>query len=68
MAELPGDDELRELIRTLSQVHGIPVSAERVELVLPSYKNLLAQMQALEAVPLPVEIESAHIFDLSPGR
>ena len=35
---------------------------------LPSYKNLLVSVRALEAVPLPVEMESAHIFDLSPGR
>jgi hypothetical protein len=68
MAQLPDDDQLREMIRTLLQVQGVPMSAERVELVLPSYRNLLVQVQALEAVPLPVEIESAHIFDLSPGR
>jgi hypothetical protein len=68
MAQLPSDDDLRAMIRTLSQVEGINLSDERVDLVLPSYRNLLANVQALEAVSLPVEIESAHIFDLSPGR
>jgi hypothetical protein len=68
MAQLPGDDELREMIRTLSQVEGINLADERIELVLPSYRNLLVAVRALEAVPLPVEMESAHIFDLSPGR
>lgn len=68
MAQVPSDDELREMIRTLSQVEGIALSDERIELVLPSYKNLLVNVRALEAYPVPVEIESAHVFDLSPGR
>ena len=68
MAQVPSDDELRAMIRTLSQVEGIDLDDARVELVLPSYKSLLANVQALEAVRIPVEIESAHIFDLSPGR
>jgi hypothetical protein len=68
MAQLPSDDELRALIRTLSQVAGIPLTADRIELVLPSYKSYLSAVQALEQVSIPVEVESAHIFDLSRGR
>ena len=66
--QVPSDDELRT-IRTLSQVEGIALSDQPIEeLVLPSYKNLLVNVRVLEAYPVPVEIESAHIFDLSPGR
>ena len=68
MNQIPGDEDLRVMIRTLAQVQGVPLGAERVEVVLPSYRNLLHQMQALEAVVLPVELEPSHIFDLSPGR
>jgi hypothetical protein len=62
------DDELRIMMRMLSQVVGLPLSEERIEADLPQYKVLLADVAILESVDLPVEIEPPHIFTLPPGR
>ena len=62
---IPADDELRVMMRTLSQVVGVPLSAERIEIVLPEYKNLLERIENLNGAELPLEIESDLIFDLT---
>lgn len=67
MAQLsiPNDDELRQMMRALSQVIGIPLSQERIEIVLPEYKNLLERLENLNRVDIPLEVESDLIFDLT---
>ena len=62
---IPNDDELRQMMRALSQVIGIPLSPERIEIVLPEYKNLLERIENLNRAELPLEIESDLIFDLT---
>lgn len=62
---IPSDDDLRQMMRVLSEVVGIPLSAERIEVVLPEYKNLLQRVENLNQVEIPVEIESDLVFDLS---
>lgn len=62
---IPPDDELRQMMRVLSEVIGIPFSADRIEIVLPEYKNLLERIENLNRVELPLEVESDLIFDLT---
>jgi hypothetical protein len=68
MSQIPGDDDLRAMIRSQFSVIGLSLPDDEIELVLPSYRGFLANVQALEAVTLPVEMEPAHTFDLSPRR
>lgn len=68
MSQLPSDDQLREMMRTLSQVIGIPLSEERIEIDLPEYKALLQRIENLNRVEIPIEVENELIFDLTRGQ
>lgn len=56
------------MIRTLSIAVGLPLSDDRIEVVLPAYRGFLVNVRALEEVEVPVEAEPAHIFSLYRGR
>jgi hypothetical protein len=56
------------MVRALSRVAGIPLSEERIDVVLPAYRDLLANVDAYSALDVPVDEEPAVSFDLLRGR
>jgi hypothetical protein len=62
------DAELRAMVRALSRVVGIPLSEERIEAVLPAYRELLENVEVFSALDVPVDVEPAVSFDLLRGR
>ena len=65
---IPTDDELREMIPVLARIAGLQLSPERVEIVLPEYKNLLERLENLNECELPLEAETDLIFDPARGE
>ena len=65
MSQELSDDELRVLMRALSRAAGMPLSDERIEVVLPAYRGFLGNVRAMDEVELPVEVEPAVSFNLS---
>lgn len=63
------DEELKQVMRAIATVSGVPLSEERLTTDLPAYKRYLAAMDAIRRVELPLEAEPAAIFTLLPkGR
>ena len=62
MSQALSDDELRVLMRGLSVAAGVPLSAERIEVVLRTYRTLLQNAADLMDVPLPLKREPATGF------
>jgi hypothetical protein len=63
------DEELKQVMRAIATVSGVPLSEERLTTDLPAYKRYLASIEAIRRVELPLEAEPAAIFTLlSKGR
>ena len=65
---VPNDDELRVMMRLTSEAVGLPLTDERIEAALPSYRTYLTSLQVLLDYPVPIEIEAAHVFRLVRGQ
>ena len=51
------DAELKQLMKQLAAVAGLPLTDERVDRDLVAYKAQLAAIDRLRTVPLPIEAE-----------
>ena len=65
--QIPSDAELRALIPALSRFTGIPIAETRLDVVVPTYQNFLRDVERLNELPLPVEVEPAIGFGLTRG-
>ena len=67
MSQVPSDDELRTLIPGISRVTGLPIAAERVEVVLTAYRGFLRDIERFSELPVPAETDPATSFGLTRG-
>lgn len=65
---IPNDDELRVMMRLTAETIGMPLSDERIEIDLPSFRTYLQSLQILLDYPVPIETEAAHVFRLARGQ
>ncbi|MBI2361217.1 MAG: hypothetical protein HYV04_20315 [Deltaproteobacteria bacterium] len=60
------DQELKEIIRTLARGVDLDLSEERIEVMLPQFKQQLSWLETLKSFRLPLEAEPSIIFQLRP--
>jgi hypothetical protein len=68
MNQIPSDAELRALIPAMSQFTGIPIAESRLDAVIPAYQNLLRDVERLNELPVPAEVEPAIGFVVVRGQ
>ncbi len=56
------------MIRVLSRTAGIPLSEERIEVVLPAYRGFLNNANLVMQVEVSVEEEPALVYNLARGN
>lgn len=59
------DAELKQAMKSIAAVNGLPLSDERIERDLAQYKTLLAAMDRIQRVELPIEAEPATRVSLT---
>lgn len=59
--DLP-DQELKALIRELARGADLALTDERVDIVLPQFKQQLAWLETLQSFRLPLEAEPSIVF------
>jgi len=63
------DAEIKQAMRAIASVSGLPLSDERIERDFATYKSFLAAMERIHRVNLPLESEPMPIVALKPqGR
>ncbi len=62
------DAQLKDAMATIARVNGLPLSDERLARDLPAYKGLLAALERIARIDLPLEAEPATIIELDPER
>ncbi len=61
------DPDIRQTMKAIARVTGLPLSDERIDRDLPSYKAYLAAIDAIQRVELPLEAEPAPMIVLRAG-
>ncbi len=59
------DAEIKQAMKAIAGVNGLPLSAERIESDLPTYKSYLAAVDSIRRVELPVDAAPLPIVALS---
>jgi hypothetical protein len=67
MNQIPSDDELRALIPAMSRLTGLPIGEERLAVVVPAYQNFLRDIERMNELAMPAEVEPASGFDVTRG-
>lgn len=60
------DQELKEVIRVLARGADLDLSEERIEVMLPQFKQQLEWLDRLKSFRLPIEAEPSIVFRLRP--
>ena len=58
------DDEIKQAMRSISQIAGLKLTDDRIEKDMPSYKRHLAAIESFAAVKIPLETEPGPLFQL----
>jgi hypothetical protein len=56
------DQELKALIRELARGADLELTDERIDIVLPQFKQQLAWLETLQSFRLPLEAEPSMVF------
>jgi len=68
MNQIPSDAELRALIPAMSQLTGIPIAESRLDAVIPTYQSLMRDVECVNELPVPAELEPAVGFVVVRGE
>ena len=68
MNQIPSADELRALIPAMSQFTGIPIAESRLDVVVPAYQNLLRDVERMNELAVPAEVEPTVGFVVVRGQ
>ena len=58
--------ELREVMRVISEINELPLSAERIEVALPAYRSFLEEIGRFDAVGMDPDEMPGFVFQLRP--
>jgi hypothetical protein len=61
------DAEIKQMMKAVAAVNGMTLSDERIERDLAQYKSLLAAMERIQRVELPLHAEPATAVSLKPA-
>ncbi len=67
MSQIPSEDELRALIPALSRLTGLPIAEDRLAVVVPTYQGFLRDVERMNELAMPVEVEPIVGFDPTRG-
>jgi hypothetical protein len=68
MNQIPSDADLRALIPAMSQFTGIPIDESRLDVVIPTYQSLLRDVERVNELAVPAELEPAVGFVVVRGQ